>query len=171
VNSVSPITSTTKMLSPTAAGTSPLARPRTLSVARRVIQTLAFEAIGLVVVTPAYRAATGSNLCDSVTLMLTVGAVATIWCGTFNSLFELVQSCALRRIASDRPHSVWLMRAALREATEIPVTFPVIYAMTGMDFEHAFMTDVALAVVYAIYGYLFYLALDRLRPLSRRLRT
>jgi uncharacterized membrane protein len=33
------------------------------------------------------------------------------------------------------------------------------------------MTDVALAVVYAIYGYLFYLALDRLRPLSRRLRT
>jgi uncharacterized membrane protein len=136
------------------------------SVVERIAQTLAFEAIGWVVVTPAYRAVTDAALFDSLTLMLAVSIVAALWCVAFDALFEWVESCSVRRMASRRPHHVSLLQATMREATVIPMTLPVIYMLTGMSLQDALMTDIALAVVYVVYGYLFFLVVDQPRGLT-----
>ena len=46
----------------------------------------------------------------------------------------------------------------------MPVTASVILAFTGMDLQHAVMTDLALAAVYLVYGYAFFWIIDRVRP-------
>jgi len=138
----------------------------TRSLRERVVQTLAYEALGMLVVTPAYQAVTGTGFSDSLTLILAVALTAALWCGSFNAVFDGVESWAARRVASDRPHCLRLLQSGLRELAEVPVTAPVILALTGMDLHHAVMTDLALAAVYVVYGYAFFWVVDRVRPVS-----
>jgi uncharacterized membrane protein len=113
----------------------------------------------LVVVTPAYRAATDATLFDSLTLMLAVSMVAAIWCAVFDALFEWVEHCTVRQMTGCRQNRVRLLQAVVREATENPTTLPVIYVLTYMSLQDSLMTDGALAAVYVIYGFLFIAAL------------
>lgn len=130
----------------------------------RIAQTFAFEGIGLLLIAPLYRVTTGSSLVDSMSLVLAVSLAAALWSAAFNTLFDRVEAHLSGRLASDRPHGLRVWHAVLREATQVPVTCPVIYALSTMDLGQALGADVGLAVVYAGYGYLFHLAFDALCP-------
>jgi uncharacterized membrane protein len=151
-----------------------LGRPSALRCAaagwrERVVTALAFEIVGNCVVAPAYRSATGSALGDSFGLILAVSSVAALWCGTFNALFDWIYQRLCPRLPSRRPHRIRMLQSTLRELTEIPVTLPAIYALTGAGLEHAVCADIALAVVYIAYGYVFQLVVDWLSVnLARR---
>ena len=155
----------------------------------RLARTLAFEGMGLALVTPAYRAATGATVFDSLTLMLAVSAVGALWCVVFDAMFDAVADVVAHTAAhaavnpagnpgvnpverrADRgtkivgQHRLRLLRAAAREVSEIPVTLPVIVSLTDMSLRGALMTDIALAGVYVVYGFLFLSLADWLCPL------
>ena len=53
------------------------------------------------------------------------------------------------------------------EATTVIVTWPLLVALTPLGWIEALATDIGLTLTYALYGYLFHLAFDRLRPIYR----
>jgi uncharacterized membrane protein len=134
-----------------------------LSLQACVRRAICFEAIGLGVITPAYRLATGSALGESAALVLAVAAVAAVWCAGFNRLFDGAMRRWPRRTPGHEGPSVMLLRSALREVTEIPVTLPVICALSGMSLAGALQADLALAAAYVAYGYCFDMAEQKLR--------
>lgn len=129
-----------------------------------MLQTLAFEGLGLALVTPLYSAAAGERLDESLALLVLLSGVVMGWSALFNTAFDLVEKRRCGRAASDRPHLARLVHAALHEFTSLLVCCPLIYATTELTWSQALLADLGLTVSYATYGYVFHLAYDRLRP-------
>ena len=70
------------------------------------------------------------------------------------------------RLASDRPHRLRLVHAAMLELSALGVTVPVVMHLGGYGFRDALFFDMALTVFYTLYAYVFHLAYDRLRPVA-----
>jgi uncharacterized membrane protein len=60
-----------------------------------------------------------------------------------------------------------VLHAVGLEATSALVTWPLIVAVTGLGWLEALVADFGLTLAYALYGYLFHLAFDRLRPVPQ----
>jgi len=141
------------------------ARDRGLRSAReRVIQTLCFEGIGLLLVAPLYAAAAGAGMRESFAMVAVVSMVVMAWSAIFNTAFDMVEWRWTGRVASDRPHRLRSLHALLHELTATVVSCPVIYAMTPLGWGQALLADLGLTLAYAAYAYVFHLGYDRLRP-------
>ena len=136
------------------------------SIRERVIQTLSYEIIGLVLISPLVAAFHGMANSDSVTLLVAVSLTCLAWVPIHNSLFDLVELRCSDRLASDRPQCWRLVHAASLEITSTLVTVPVILWFTGYGFWRAVLFDVSLTLAYMGYAYLFHLTYDRLRPIA-----
>lgn len=134
------------------------------SVRERVIQTLYFEGIGLLLVAPLYAAAAGAAMRESFTMVAVVSLVVMAWSAIFNTVFDRIEWRWTGRVASDRPHRLRSLHAVLHELTAMVVSCPVIYAMTPLDWGQALVADLGLTLAYAAYAYVFHLGFDRLRP-------
>ncbi|MBI5716436.1 MAG: PACE efflux transporter [Burkholderiales bacterium] len=134
------------------------------SARERLLQTLAFEAGGLLIVTPLYAWASRAGAAQSFALLTVLAAVVMSWAALFNTAFDVLEHRLTGRVASARPQRVRLLHALLHEASALLLTWPVIVAMTGADWAAALMTDVALTLAYAGYAYLFHVVYDRWRP-------
>lgn len=137
------------------------------SVRERLLQTLLFEAGGLLVVAPLVMWASGAQALDSVALLAALSLVVMGWAALFNSVFDAVEARLAGRVASDRPHRLRVLHAVALEASSVVVSCPVIVAMTSLGWWPALAADVALTLVYAAYGYVYHWAFDRWRPVRR----
>ena len=136
------------------------------SARERVIQTLAFEAGGLLLVGPLYALATGTRLDESLVLLLAVSVVIMLWSAVFNWAFDVVEHRRTGRVASQRPHRLRVLHAVLHEATAVVVTCPVIWALTDLGWIGALLADLGLTLAYTLYAYAFHCVYDRLRPVQ-----
>lgn len=134
------------------------------SARERVIQTLWFEAIGLLLVAPAYAWVTGSRAAESFVMVAAVSVAVMCWAALYNTVFDLVEHRRTGRVASDRPHGLRTLHAIGLETTSVVVTTPVIWALSDLSWWGALVADLGLATAYAAYGYAFHWAYDRLRP-------
>ena len=132
----------------------------------RVLQTVAFEAGGLVIAAPLYAAAFGAALDDSVVLLGALAVACLIWCPLHNTAFDWLESRLARRTASDRPHRWRAVHALSHEVSVAVVTLPLLMRLGGLGFAEAISADIGLTLFYAGYAYLFHLAFDRLRPVE-----
>lgn len=130
----------------------------------RVIQTLAYEAGGLLVATPIYAALFGDSAGDSALLLAAIAVAMMLWSPLHNSLFDWLEWRLARRLASDRPHLLRLVHALSHEATALIVTLPLLMTLGGLGLGEALVADVALTLVYTAYAYGFHWVYDRLRP-------
>lgn len=130
----------------------------------RVIQTLWFEAIGLLLVAPLYAVVAGSGLRESFAMIAVVSLVVMTWSAVYNTLFDMLELRWTGRVASERPHRVRTLHALLHELSAVIVSCPVIYAMTPLSWGEALVADLGLTLAYAAYAYVFHLVFDRLRP-------
>jgi len=136
------------------------------STRERVIQTLWFEAVGLVLVAPLYAWAAGSGAGDSFALVTVVSLVVMAWAAIFNTVFDTVEWRLTGRVASARPQRLRIVHAVAFETSAIAVTTPVIYLVGAMTWMQAFQTDLALTLAYMVYGYAFHSLYDRWRPVG-----
>lgn len=134
------------------------------SARERLIQTLAFEGLGLVLVAPVYGAVTGSGGGESFGLVAAVAVAVMLWAALYNTLFDRVEHRRTGRVASDRPHALRTLHAIGLELSSVAVTTPLIWALTDLGWWGALAADLGLAAAYAAYGYAFFWAYDRLRP-------
>lgn len=143
----------------------PEPRPdRVRSRSERALQTLCFEGLGVVVVTPLFARMARSSADHSALVLVTLSIAVMGWSAVFNTACDLLEYRLAGRVASDRPHALRLLHAIAVEATAVIVTWPLILALTPLGALEALAADVGLAFVYALYGYGFHLAFDRLRP-------
>jgi uncharacterized membrane protein len=133
----------------------------------RVIQTLWFEGIGLLLVAPLYAWAIGSQASESFVVVAAVSVAVMIWAALYNTAFDRLERRATGRVASDRPHGLRTLHAVGLETSSVVVTTPVIWAMTELGWWGALVADLALGAVYTLYGYVFHWGFDRLRPVRR----
>ena len=134
----------------------------------RAIQTLACEFGGLLVVAPIWHFATGASATESVTLLVCLSVAVMLWMAVYNTAFDLVEAHATGRVASDRPQRWRVVHAIGLEATSVLATWPLIVMVAHLGWLEALLADIGLTIAYAIYGYLFHLAFDRLRPVQTR---
>lgn len=136
------------------------------SFRERVIQTLCYEAGGLLLVAPAYALIMGRGGAESFGLMAALSVAVMLWSPIHNTVFDWLDLRLTGRLASDRPHGLRMVHAASHEATTVVVTLPVLIWMGGHGLWGALMVDAALTLAYSAYAYLFHLAYDRLRPVA-----
>jgi uncharacterized membrane protein len=134
------------------------------SARERVMQTLWFECIGLLLVVPLYAAAAGAGMRESFSMVAVVSLVVMAWSAIFNTVFDIIEWRWTGRVASHRPHRLRSLHALLHELTAMVVSCPVIYAMTPLGWGQALLADLGLTLAYAAYAYVFHLGYDRLRP-------
>jgi uncharacterized membrane protein len=134
------------------------------SARERVIQTLAFETGGLLLVAPLYALASGSGAAASFGLVAALAVAVMVWAALFNTVFDLIEHRLCGRVASARPHRLRLLHALLHEASAAAVTWPLIVALTDLSWAQALVADLGLTLAYAGYAYFFHLGYDRLRP-------
>jgi uncharacterized membrane protein len=130
----------------------------------RLIQSLWFESLGVLAVGPLYALASGAPMQQSLLLVASLSLAVIVWSAVYNTVFDLVEARRVARVASLRPHRWRLAHAVGLETSAALVTWPMIVALTPLSWMQALLADAGLSVAYAIYGYLFHLGFDRLRP-------
>lgn len=132
----------------------------------RALQTLAYEAGGLLVVSPLWSIAAGATAIESATLLICLSIAVMAWMAVYNTAFDIVDARLAGRAASNRPHRWRVVHAAGLEVTSVLATWPLIAWLADLGWLEALAADLGLTVAYAAYGYLFHLGFDRLRPVA-----
>jgi uncharacterized membrane protein/S-adenosylmethionine/arginine decarboxylase-like enzyme len=135
------------------------------SLRERIIQTLFYEAGGLLLVTPAYGWITGHTSAESLKTLVAVSIATMTWAALHNTFFDYFEACFTQRVASERPHVWRAVHACSSEASSIIVTTPVIMIVGGYGLWDALLIDIGLTLAYAAYGYLYHVGFDFLRPM------
>ena len=133
----------------------------------RLLQTLAFEAGGLLLVAPLYALVAGAGAGESLLLIATLALVVMAWAAFFNTVFDRIEHRRTGRVASERPQSWRVLHTVLFETTAVLVTWPVIVALTDLSWGAALVADIGLTLCYMLYGYAFHRVYDRWRPVAR----
>jgi uncharacterized membrane protein len=141
--------------------------PPLRSARTRFVQTLIYEAGGLLMVTPLYAWVFKQSALESLILMLVLSALLLLWTPFHNLFFDWVEGLRTGRVASDRPHHLRLAHAVSLEATSTIVTLPAVMWLGGYDFMTAIAIDVGLTLAYTAYGYIYHLGFDWIWPVRR----
>ena len=144
----------------------PTKTPRLRSFADRARQVLLFEAGGLLLITPPFVWLSGVPVTDSIGLLAIIALIAAIWNTTYNTAFDWVEGRLTGRTADRRPFFWRSVHALGFESGLLIVSLPIIMAWTGMSWVEALIADIALAVTYVIYAFIFNLAYDRAFPIA-----
>ncbi|MCU0828933.1 MAG: PACE efflux transporter [Tabrizicola sp.] len=132
----------------------------------RLLQTLCYEAGGLLLSIPLYLLYSGSGTGEGALLMLALSVAVMIWSPIHNTVFDWADLRLSGRVASDRPQRWRVVHAVTHEATTVVVTLPILVWLGGHGWGEALLIDLGLTVLYAVYAYGFHLAYDRWRPVS-----
>jgi uncharacterized membrane protein len=138
---------------------------RTLRSRReRLIQTLWFEALGLAIVSPLFAFFAGVSTGESLVVLIALSIAVMGWSAVYNTAFDRIEQHCTGRVASDRPHGWRVLHTVALEASALVVTWPLIVALSSLGWLEALAAEVGLTLAYALYGYVFHLGFDRLRP-------
>jgi uncharacterized membrane protein len=138
--------------------------PGLRSARERLWQTLAFEAGGLLLVTPLVALVIGTGGGESLALLMALSVAVMAWAALFNTLFDWIELRVACRVASDRPRRWRVVHALALEGSAVLVTWPLIVAMTGLGWAAALAADLGLTLMYAAWAYVFHRLYDRWRP-------
>lgn len=132
----------------------------------RLVQSLAFEAGGLLLAVPLYQAAFGRNESEGLVLMLAISFAVLLWNPLHNRIFDGIEQRLTGRHAAQRPHALRVLHAVTHELSPIVITLPLIMVLGHHSLAEALTLNVGLTVLYVAYAYVFYLISDRLFPVA-----
>lgn len=136
----------------------------------RVRQVVAFEVGGLVLITPPFAWASGVAPADSLGLLALVALIAALWNAAYMTAFDWVEGRLTGRTADQRGLAMRVVQAAGFEGGLLLISLPIVMAWTGMGWVDALLADIALALAYVVYAYVFNLAYDRIFPIAGQAR-
>lgn len=136
------------------------------SVRERVIQTITFEIVALALTVPLFSLWTQSSHFSSMSILVFLSLLITLWSGIHNSLFDWIEWQFTQRTASNRPNRLRLIHAISLEASATLVSLPVLVWLLDMNWRAALLLDVSLTLLYVIYGFVFHRIYDEIRPVK-----
>lgn len=140
----------------------PLLRP----LADRVRQIALFELGGLILITPVFVWGSGVPVGESIGLLVVLALLAALWNGCYNSICDWAEGRLTGRTADRRPVGLRVMHALGFEGGFVAISLPVVAWWTGMDWMTALLADLALALAYVCYAFVFNLGYDRAFPIA-----
>lgn len=128
----------------------------------RLRHALAFEIIGLAIITPLGALVFGLALADMGVIGFAAATLATVWTYIYNLGFDH----ALMALRGDTAKSLRLRvgHAVLFEAGLLVLLVPPIALYLGIGLLEALVMDAALAGFYVVYAFVFNLAYDAMFP-------
>lgn len=134
----------------------------------RIVQTLAYEVGGLLLATPAYAFAFGTETRDSALLIAALSVAVLVWAPLHNAAFDRIDWNMTGRLASDRRPRGRLVHALSLEVSVLLLTCPLVILLGGYTLPQALLVNLGLTLFYMVYAYVFHLGYDRLRPVAPR---
>lgn len=133
------------------------------STADRIRHAISFEAIGIVLATPLAAFAFHLPGGDSAIVVIASATVAMLWNYIYNLGFDHAMK-ALRG-GTEKTTPIRVLHAVLFELGLLAIMLPAIAWYLGIGLWEALMLDIALALFYMGYAFVFNWAYDRVFPL------
>lgn len=143
-----------------------MSAPKLRSLPDRLRQIVLFEVGGLLFITPPFAWASGVPMVESLGLLAVLALIAALWNGAYNTAFDWLEGRLTGRPADRRPWGLRVGHALGFEGGLLLLSLPVVVAWTGLGWWPALGADLALALAYAGYAFLFNLFYDRLFPIA-----
>lgn len=137
-----------------------------ITVRERIIQSIAFELIGLFLVLPLFSIYTNSSQLTSFWILCLLSVSVMLWSAAHNTIFDLLEWQLFARVASDRTNRLRAVHAVSLELTSMLLTVPLLVCLLDMSWSEALVLDIAMTIIYIVYSYLFHRAFDFLRPVN-----
>jgi uncharacterized membrane protein len=136
------------------------------STGDRIRHAISFELGGLALVSPLGAWAFDLPVADITLIRIACAIIAMLWTYAYNSVFDTV----LQRLSGGPGKSILMrvLQAVLFEAGLLAMLTPLMAWYLDMSLLHAFLMDVAFALVYVLYAFVFNWAYDRLFSVSAR---
>ena len=142
------------------------AKPKLRSPRDRARQVILFEIGGLILVTPPFVWASGVPLRDSIGLLALISLIAALWNAVYTTSFDWIEGRLTGRTADLRPYLWRIVHACGFEGGLVLMSLPIVMGWTGMSWLEALLADIALALTYVAYAFVFNIAYDRVFPIS-----
>ncbi|GAW34189.1 bacterial Transmembrane Pair family protein [Roseovarius sp. A-2] len=139
------------------------------STADRIRQAVSFEIIGIVIVTPLFAWAFDHPLGDMGVLVVLGATVATTWNYVFNLVFDHVLHWRRGDIRKSLP--LRIVHAVLFEVALLVLLLPLFAWWLGVSLIAALYMEIAFAVFYMCYAFVFTWCYDTLFPPQQPERT
>jgi uncharacterized membrane protein len=124
----------------------------------RVCHAISFELGGLVLVSPLGAWAFDLPLADITVVRIACAIIATVWTYAYNFAFDAV----LQRLSGETEKSILMriLQAVLFEAGLLAMLTPLMAWYLGISLLQALLMDVAFALIYVLYAFVFNWAYD-----------
>jgi uncharacterized membrane protein len=134
------------------------------SVRERIVQSVLYEVIALVGLTPVYAWALDLPLDNSFVTMGMISLAVIVWVAIYNAVFDRLMYRWSGRLAHQKTQSLRVFHAVLYEVSVTFIAVPIILIMSGKSLWIALAADIGFSFIFAVYTYVFYLIYDTLRP-------
>jgi uncharacterized membrane protein len=136
------------------------------STGDRIRHAISFELGGLALVSPLGAWAFDLPVADITLIRIACAIIAMLWTYAYNSVFDTV----LQRLSGGPGKSILMrvLQAVLFEAGLLAMLTPLMAWYLDMSLLHAFLMDVAFALVYVLYAFVFNWAYDRILSVPAR---
>lgn len=136
------------------------------SVRERIVQSVLYEVIALVGLTPVYAWALDLPLDNSFVTMGMISLAVIVWVAIYNAVFDRLMYRWSGRLAHQKTQSLRVFHAVLYEVSVTFIAVPIILIMSGKSLWIALAADIGFSFIFAVYTYVFYLIYDTLRPVG-----
>lgn len=133
-------------------------------IKRRIIHTLSFEIIGLVIAVPLFAWIFKDGLAHIGIMTAVMSLIAMVWNMTFNKLFELWEA---RQTSHHRTIKRRVIHALGFEGGLLIATLPLIAWWMQMTVWQAVLTDLGYMLFFLVYGFIFNYGFDRVFGLPK----
>ena len=142
------------------------ASPKLRTPLDRMRQVLLFELGGLLLITPPFTLLSGVPANESLGLLALIALIAGVWNAIYNTSFDWIEGRLTGRTADKRPFLLRALHALGFECSLIVLTLPLVMHWTGMGWLEALIADIAVALAYVAYAFVFNLGYDRFFPID-----
>ena len=121
-------------------------------IKRRIIHTLSFEFIGLMIAVPLFAWIFKDELTHIGIMTIVMSLIAMVWNMAFNKIFERWEA---RQTSPHRTMVRRVIHALGFEGGLLVATLPLIAWWMQMTLWHAFLTDLSFMLFFLFYGFIF----------------
>jgi uncharacterized membrane protein len=136
------------------------------STGDRIRQAISFELGGLALVSPLGAWAFDLPLADLTVVRMACAIIATVWTYAYNFAFDAV----LQRLSGETEKSIPMrvLQAVLFEAGLLAMLTPLMAWYLGISLVQTLLMDVAFALIYVLYAFVFNWVYDRILSVPAR---
>ncbi|QRM33452.1 PACE efflux transporter [Microvirga sp. VF16] len=128
----------------------------------RLRYAISFELGGLALVSPLGAWAFSMSVADITVVRIACAIIATLWTYLYNLAFDSILQRTTGAIDKSIPMRV--LHAVLFEIGLLAMLTPLLAWYLGISLVHAFLMDVAFALVFILYAFVFTWVYDRVFP-------